>query len=125
MSSISKILHELEQLADRWEQLGNQAADRYAESKDKNLHSLAQLHHGKRRTYRNAAEDLRATVIDYLEPGSKVRYHYANEWRTGSLLTRPNKDNPCYQIQRNGFGGWVDQVQPGPDNIRVYVEEPQ
>jgi hypothetical protein len=68
------------------------------------------------------AEDIRSVVVMYLEPELKVRYVYANEWRTGTLLTRPNRDNPCWQIQRSGFGGWVDQVLPSPNTIRINWE---
>lgn len=68
------------------------------------------------------AKDLRTAIAGYLMPGLFVRYHYAAEWRTGVLLTRPSKDRPYWQIQRSGFGGYVDQVTPGPDTIRIYVD---
>jgi hypothetical protein len=87
------LLHELEILAVRWTNLG--------------LHQMS--------------EELRTVLAGHLRPGLKVRYYYASEWRIGVLLTRPGKDNPCWQIQRNGFGGWVDQVRPGPNTIRVYI----
>jgi hypothetical protein len=68
------------------------------------------------------AEELRLVTAKYLMPEFKVRYVYANDWKTGVVLTRPTKDNPCWQVRRNGYGGWVDQVQPGTDTIRIYVE---
>jgi hypothetical protein len=68
------------------------------------------------------AEDLRTVIAEYFTPGLHVRYHYAAEWKTGVLLTRPSKDRPYWQVQRSGFGGYVDQVMPGPDTIRIYVD---
>ena len=67
-------------------------------------------------------ETLRVTIAAHLTPETKVRYIYANQWRTGVLLTRPNKDNSCWQVRRNGFGGWVDQVQQGIGTMRICVE---
>ena len=69
------------------------------------------------------AEDLRLVVAAYLEPGLKVKYVYASEWRTGTLLTRPRESNPCWQIKRSGYGGYVDQVAPGPNTIRINVDK--
>lgn len=117
------LLSELELLASKWEQLGNQAADRYADAVEKDLPKVATIQLSKRNAYWQTAEELRTAVAQHLSPGLRVRYHYAAEWKIGVLLTRPSKDRPYWQVHRSGFGGYVDQVSVEPDIIRICIDD--
>jgi hypothetical protein len=99
------LFQDLERLAEEWSQAAN-------------THEHNEL---LARTYHDVAEDLRTAIAAYFEPELRVTYIYANTWRHGTLLTRPNKNNGHWQVQRDGFGGQVDQVVPGPNTIRVEI----
>jgi len=113
----SKLLQTLEALADRWESLGNTTQDTVTTSRSRGDSESASRQHTLARAYWTNAKELRATLVPYFRSELRVRYYYANEWRTGALLLPPKEDNPCWQVQRDGFGGWVDHVDP--DLIRV------
>lgn len=105
------VLQNLEFLAGGWEQQGNDAHARGN-----------RLNEGIALAFLQAAADLRTLLIAYLRPELQVRYFYAGEWRVGTLLIAPTDDRPHWSIQRSDVGAMVDQVQPEPDRIRVYVE---
>jgi hypothetical protein len=115
-----RLLEALEVLAAEWEQRGDTAAENENKALAMGTKPLAEQYRAVARANWDAAEELRSAISAYFEAGMRVSYFYASMRRTGTLLAGPRAGEPRWQVQRDGFGGWVDQADPS--SIRILVE---
>ena len=111
------VLQELEFLAGGWEKLAEEACERAERQRANRGHAVANENEARALAWQNAAGDLRALLIAYLEPEMQVRYFYSGEWRVGKLLLQAPKDRDHWQIQREDAGAMVDRVPASPERI--------